>query len=280
MVINELKQFLGSYVFFAAALTVALLLLCGVVYKAPDNGREYTVFDMTDKENFAYVSSHGGIDRQEVFLSSPNSYLWMFAPIITAIPFCMLISAEKKNSILRFELYRVGKTRLVLGKLLAVMINGGLVVMTGYLLYLAGIYLMIPKTIGTGFGVRYSMVTYSRLCRVTESTFGIAGLYLLKLLAMFVYGMFSVLPAFTLSGCMKNRYLILCIPMIFHYFWIMFVQKSGSSFIACMNPDILHSIYTVGNKRNIFLGMLVVMILFAGFVYRLCLERRCDCGEN
>lgn len=280
MFIGEVKKYLSNYVFYVAIVAVAVLLLSGTICTDAETGKQYNAFSMIDKSNVEMVLKTGGVNFYDVFLSQSVSYLWMFAPVLAGLPLSMLICGERKNSLTRFEVFRVGKMKYTIHKLLAGMVSGGFILAIGHIIYLIVLYLLIYETKDVdmyGFGMNNDMINNSQICKFADAKIGMAGLILLKLVSVFLYGMFSTVITFAISAFMKNKYMVLCVPMIINYFWIMIVGKQTNS-IRFLNPQLLENIYTVEDKYILFLFMGLVIV--SAIIYMACLERRCDCGEN
>ena len=277
---GEVKKYLSNYVFYVAIVAVALLLLSGTIFINPETGKQYNTFSMFDKSNVDMALYVGRVNFYDVFLSESLSYLWMFAPVLAGLPLSVLICGERKNSLTRFEVFRVGKKKYIIHKLFAGMVSGGLIFVMGHIIYLLVLYLLMYETKDVdmyGFGVNDYMVNNSQICKFAFSKIGMAGLIFLKFVSVFLYGMFSTVITFAISSFMKNKYMVLCVPMIINYFWIMIAGKQTNA-VRLLKPQMLENVFSVEDKY--------ILILFAGLVvvsaiiYMACLERRCDCGEN
>ena len=277
---GEVKKYLSNYVFYVAIVAVALLLLSGTIFINPETGKQYNTFSMFNKSNLDMLLNIGRVNFYDVFLSESASYLWMFAPVLAGLPLSVLICGERKNSLTRFEVFRVGKKKYTLHKLFAGMVSGGLIFVIGYIIFLIVLYLLIYETKDVdmyGFGMNDYMVNNSQICKFAFSKIGIAGLILLKLVSVFLYGMFSTVITFAISSFMKNKYMVLCVPMIINYFWIMIAGKQTNA-VRLLKPQVLENIFSVEDKYIfiLFAGLVVV----SAIIYMAFLERRCDCGEN
>lgn len=274
---EELEKILTNGVFYAAIVSAVILLMLGYIYKSPYTGEEHTVLGMMFNDDREALIKEADLHATDVILGGIDSYLEMFVPVIVVIPFAIIVCGERKNSNTRFEIYRLGKTRYIMGKYLADMVSGGLIVMSGYMVFSLMISLLLPG--GTGIVAEYQnqyLADNSFVAGALMKGFGYKGLYMLKFLRMFVYGAVSVIPAFGISMITRNRYVIISIPFLFNYLLEKFIIKQESVNLIYVMNKTCGNIYATDIKR-----MAIVFgaeILLIGVFCRVYLGRKCDCG--
>lgn len=276
---EELGKMMSNAAFFAAIAAVVLLMMTSPIFKTYSTGHEYNLFDIIFSEERKELVEESGYSAVELISTADNSYLIMFLPIAAAVPFVMIVCGEKKNSITRFEIYRTGKNRYVLGKFLAVVVTGGVIAVVGTCIYALCIRCVFPGGTGERFAMSVDMIReQSKVFDIAFGKLGVAGIYILKLIRVFFYGAFSAVPAFGFSAVIKNRYVVLSLPFIVTYFFTKFVEGRKSSVWYDLLPK---------NISNIFMTDYLKMLLYFGgtafavlIFYRLCVGRKCDCGDE
>ena len=91
MLRTELGKILKNPVFYICILAVVVLLMSGNVYRSPDTGKTYTVFDFIFAHDRQDMLKNSGLVAADILLNGIDSYFSMFLPIILAIPFVMVV---------------------------------------------------------------------------------------------------------------------------------------------------------------------------------------------
>lgn len=266
--------------FYLAIIATIVLLLASTFYVVPDTGKEYTLFDIIFGVADDKVVTESGLVSEEIIIKGINSHYYeMFLPLVTVIPFIVGIYGDKKNSITRFQIYRTGKLRYTLGKFMAVLVSGGLITMLGQMIFSLIIYSIFPHGESEMFELnKIILFEESEFCKVLVDRIGIMGLYILRFLRVFLYGAFSTVIAFALSIVIKNRYMVLTIPVVIEYMWEKFISKSIDAKMYTLLPSSIGNVFhtDISWMLPFFITIIVVSLVF----YRVCLERKCDCGEE
>lgn len=274
----ELGKIMSNVVFYLCILATMILLLAGTVYVDLLTGEEYNMIQFIVNDN-AQVIKDADLHATDIVVTGVDGYLEMFLPIIVAIPFVMIVCGEKKNSNARFEIYRVGKTRYLVGKFFAAVLSGGLVIMVGYILFSFIVFLVLPGQTGILTQIKYDFFKEeTTFGGWYYNSFGVTGMIILKYMRMFFYGLFSAVPAFGLSRIIKNRYIVISIPFMFFYLYSKITVKHESQLLYKA---------MISNVENVFDTRYLSMItIFGGaacviaLLCRIYLGRKCDCGEE
>lgn len=275
----ELQKILTNIAFYLAIASAVMLLLLGNIYVSSMTGEEYTVIDLIIDDNRSEIIKEADLYTSDVITGDISSYLEMFVPVIVAIPFVIIVCGEKKNSNARFELYRIGKNRFILGKYFADMVAGGMVIMIAYMIFSLIISFILPSGEGIISELRNEFLTDENvIAGFLHKSCSIKGLYIYKFLRMFLYGAVSVLPAFALSMVTKNRYIIISMPFMFYYLLGKFITKQASEKLGYFLPNTVGNIYATDVLRLIiiYVAEALLVIVFC----RIYLGRKCDCGEE
>lgn len=259
---QELYKIVTNYTFGISVVGLTLIIMSGTVVTEAITSTDYNFFQLVfmQAEKRKEIMEMYNITFERIFRTGTQGYLWMFASVFVSAPFVMMMCSAKKNNNIRFELFRSGKMEYVLGKCFASLICGGLVMMLSYALYSFGICLVFPA------GDAMKILDYVK--RFAE---------------LFLYGMTSTYITYILSGFMRNKYLVLCLPFMINYF--VKTQLSREKFMESKIAVVINPVspsYLFSTQIDI---RKCILIFWAGafvvgiILYRFALERRCDCGE-
>lgn len=259
---QEIKKMLTNYTFILAVIATTVVNMSGTIVTEANTYKSYNLFQiifMNNTRKNELIDMYN-ITFSRIFLSGSQGYLWMFISIFASAPFVVLICSAKKNNNIRFEIYRMGKKTYIISKGLASILIGGLVILLGY-----GIYGLILKLVLPAGETLTLIITIRRL------------------IEMLIYGMSSVIFTFVLSGIMRNRYLVLCIPFMANYFLKSLLEKPNiaESFISRIaNPTTPSYLFSYEKTQRIEVICFWIAVILCGFmIYYFVLNRRCDCGE-
>lgn len=277
---EEFVKIVTNVSFYLAIMAVVILMMSGTFYTVPDTGKEYTFFDAVFGKEREVITAESGLVSDEIIIKGINNeYYEMFLPLVVVIPFVVGIYGDKKNSITRFQIYRTGKLRYTLGKFMAVMVSGGLITMLGQIIFSIIVFRIFPTGKSEMFELNKMLLGQeSGFCRFIMKNFGDTGLYFLKFARVFLYGAFSTVIAFALSAVIRNRYIVLTIPVVMEYMWGKFISKSKDSRMFSLKPGAIGNVfqYDLSWMLPFFLAIVIIALIF----YRVCLGRKCDCGEE
>ena len=204
----EVKKLVLSPAFAAGVLLVVVLCMMTVAYIDNATGKAYTLIEvllLRDQQLRLSLSAY------EVFFHGlENYYSLLFLPLSVSITFIPLYCAERKSGMQRMQIIRQSKTRFALARALGSMLCGGLVVMTGFLIYGLIVYAVLP----------HSMIADESLVAEgfinTDESFIVTNI-IKKIASTFLEGVeLSCLPLL-LYMIIKDVYFIICIPVLFYF---------------------------------------------------------------
>ena len=237
----EVRKLVLSPAFAAGVLLVVVLCMMTTVYIDNATGKAYTLIEVLSLRDQQLRLS---LSAYEVFFNAlgGNLYSLLFLPLSVSITFIPLYCAERKSGMQRMQIIRQSKTHFALARALGSMLCGGLVVMTGFLVYGLIVYAVIPHTASVDNAL---MVT--NILKKIASTF-LEGVEL------------SCLPLL-LFMIIKDVYFIICIPIL--YYFILGILARFAIDTSFENI-ILYSEIT-GGQRILFVfdvvGLIVVAVL-------------------
>ncbi len=207
---QDLNKTLINIGFGAAVLMTCILCFTAPAYRDNTNDKSYSVFEAFFSFDRRFIEAHDEFAAIRLFDAGLSGYIGMFIPIIVAFPFMVSFCAERNNGLMRFTITRSGRIRYYLSKFLTSFLSGGLAVMLGLGLYGIAVSLAFPSLDS------YAIDPEQLKWIVPDGAFSSV---VKNLLAGFVYGAFSTLPAFFLSAFCKNPYIITCLPFMLIYIW-------------------------------------------------------------
>lgn len=193
-----LKNAMTDVLFWGSILLGFALLLFGSVYRNMEDGSSYHAVSM-----LFHFSSEELMIREECSVyeimktGTLLSHFWMYAPLVVLIPLIPSLILEKKSGIQVFQLSRVCRISLAMGKFLSAFTIGGITLFSAVMLY--GIYVMHFYYQG-------------------EMYFGVIQILQLSM-KYFLYGGISMISGYLVSVFSQNIYLFVCIPFILNYLW-------------------------------------------------------------
>lgn len=291
---EDLKKMLTSTTFWCAIMAFVVISLMGSVARDMEN-QNHNIFDLLLNYSKSEIMNEMTVSAKSIIYTGSSSYLWMFAPVIAGMPIIPLLCAERKNKAMRYELYRVGKTRFMFGKLFSSMLSGGMVFMFGYAIFMIAVYILMPIKGMSGNTVpEYmdSLVYVHPGFTELYSRYGFILIVAAKLVLFFIYGAVSSAFAYMLSSFIMNKYIVLCVPYIFNYILCMFadrqMMRTGFGELSRTCQRIIIEV-KCSNLEGIFLhewafikifciihGSLITLCVI---VYAIVMNRRCDCGQ-
>ena len=213
---QDLNKTLINCGFAAAALMTCVLCFTASAYRDNSNDKSYSVFEAFFSFERRFIETNDEFASIRLFGNGLSGYITMFIPIIVAFPFMVSFCAERNNGLMRFTITRSGKLRYYLSKFTASFLSGGLAVMIGLALYGVIVWIAFPSI--DSYGLDPEQLSWSIPDGVFVSV-------MRNLLAAFIYGAFSTLPAFFLSSFCKNPYIITCLPFMLVYVWNTAINK-------------------------------------------------------
>lgn len=188
--------------FLISVVLTYVLCFTASAYIDSVNEKSYTVFEVVFRngrtEAFAH---HPELTDIEIFLKAFQGYLTMFMPVVSSFPFVFSFHTQKNNSVIRFEIMRVGTKKYYFCKLASALISGGVAVMLGVGMFGLICFAIFPHQSVFDMGVQVSTAEMA-----------------LRILATaFVYGVVSAIPSVFLCSFCNDPYVVICVPLMLFY---------------------------------------------------------------
>jgi len=176
-----------------------------------------------------------------------GSWLNMFLPLLLPLCFVNALCDDKSSGFTRYEVIRTGYRRLKSAKYVSAVLASGICSLIGYCLYVLVVLIRFPH-IEAYDAERLSYVLTGIQMSLFDSV-GIAGVYLVNMLDMLIYGMVMSLFSLIVTAYTENKYLICCIPFMVAYC----LTQLGSWLIGLAVQDPCNTdevLLTIGNTAS------------------------------
>lgn len=154
--------------------------------------------------------------------SSLSGWMVVFAPLLLTLPYIGVLSEERQNGLVQFELIRSGNLRYCVSKILSGALYGGLVFTVSY------------ATLGSVFSLVFpSISTFSSEEQVIFIQSSVT-VYILKLLfGSFVYGIFASIFGIGVAIFFRDKYMLWCLPFMLNYIYQQMIMKAvGKMYVS------------------------------------------------
>ncbi len=296
MVKVDIYKILKSYIFWIAVLTVFILCFTATLYTDETN-RKYTIINVLLNFNRDTILQNIDYSAQRVMILGKTSKIFMFITIVTGFPFISVFCDERKSKNMRMIIYRSGKAKYYIGKLISAIVSGGLVVTLGYIMFCIAVSFLFPSINEFPLNMQKNfneVITYYGKHEFTFLYYKIGSIAIIfsSIIEMFIYGAFAVILTFIFSSFITNKYLLLCIPFTLKYIFDMWINKLQleiwaknmeggviQKFIVnnC-SLEMLMNIFST-NKVIIYIISYIIISIIAEIVFATIMNRRIDYGE-
>lgn len=270
------RKIITSHGFFICVIFTVVLLFYANIHTDYSTQSRYSVI-----RGLLYYSREELADEYEfcntlVVQNARSGWFMLFAPILGAFCFVPIITTEREENALRFQIFRTSKLKYFISEFFAGAISAGTATALGYAVFSAIVSPLFP-----------SVSEMSDLAKnmLEGTTFNFPKL----LLRTWCFGAFWSIPAMLLTSVLRNKYLIMCIPFFIKYGLTQTYQKISQNIYAgelpdaktlrilsAVNPDGIIWINEFNRVSVIFLFLISALILFA--VYLMISMKRSDCG--
>ena len=260
----DIKRVLMDKYFYIAIFATCILLFTMNTYKN-EWGKEYGVLSSFAEFTNEQLSENFITAESICEKAKGGGELYLYGPMLSFLPLLFFLVTEKRRGAFRLQLFRVGKTSYVVGKLITTILVGGSVIALGYLIFCGSVYVLFPHEGGT-LGITFHSISN-----------------------FFFYGASTAVLGYIISSFVTNVYLVYCVPFIFNYFtYSIITNKIGANGYGTKKEIMLTSLkeqstmYFNSYDKSHQQGILIVqgcILLFSVILYRMILQCKVDCGE-
>lgn len=269
----HLREICTSKGFYICVASAVILLFSAEIYREPTTNDRYSVIRAIMEFHRSDMTDYFEMCNIMVMQNARNGWFSLFTPFITAFCFVPLTCGERDANATRFRIFRSSKLKFNLSRYFSGIICGSFAVMLGYAIFCGLIYFMFPHTAEFN-GMQFENFNFVK-----------------SLLGIFLFGTFWSIPAMFLTSFLRNRYVIMCVPLLFKYGISQTVQKISQNAIAdidnidydlikfsgIINPDRLMYLENASDMEWVILISGIFAVLFsAGYI--LMKMKTEDCG--
>ena len=241
-----------------------------------------TVYDPSGTQTtlFSLIRQiRGGTFVPDVSFSAPvmwkqglGSWLILFAPLLVSFGYVVILSSERQNGQMKFELIRAGSIRYCVSKVVSGALFCGFVFLAGYGLFglLLKFFLPAFSSFGTEEQSFYMEMYFGNsmqafLCR--------------QLLGAFLFGILAGVFGIGTAVFFEDKYMLICLPFLLTYIYQQILQKitqgmyaAGAESAAWVESFYPASIVNVSASRYWTVPLLVLglvyLVVAAAFIIR------------
>lgn len=288
-----LYKILTGYGFYVCIVFTVILCFSADIYEDFGNGNKYSAFKALMEFDRDFMLSNTAFCSLEVIQSSTGSWLSLFIPIVASFSFVPIICDEYEAKAIRFEIFRSSKLCYHSSKFIVACLSGGLAIMLGFGLFTAIEYLLFPNIseYQSGMQEMYKEMLIIQYPDISES--GYTVVVVQKLISMFMYGAVCSAPVMMLTIIVRNKYLVVCIPVFIKYALNQTCIKLKTQAVAdyksmdmellravgIVNPDALAILSQYGEDKKDVLMYNSIIIAISFIVYLIIALRKVDSGE-
>lgn len=265
---------------------VFAFLLCSsaVIYVDPKNYNEYSAFSALFSFGRDDMLCNISFSSIEVLRCCGTGWLIMFVPMAAAFTWIRLFCAERHSGAVRFEILRENRLSYCLSKIAVGCLSGGTVMLLGFLLYAAAVFLLYPNFSSYAPSMQESQVQWNQMIYGESVSVHFSEVLRQTALRMFLLGITATIPVIAIAGIADSPYSALCIPFFLNYAvtqTITKLQNNVSSvtiqrFLMIIKPGAL--LYLSGNEMLYIILLRCVLILIGAGLFTLIQFKRVDQG--
>ncbi len=205
----ELKKTMHLPFFAAGVFGIIFLCLTGTAY-VDEKMKEVTILELIFSKESARIVAEQNISYVLLMIRGCGKWFMIFVPSFSVIGYQLITYSENEKGKCRLLLMREGIAVYCVSKLVSIMIVSGLTVCTGYVFFLLILHCFLGNIlVQNSEGV---------LTVIEAMGFNSGGNFVLVcLVGTFLFGMFISLPGFFAGIFFRDRYMLVCLPVLMEY---------------------------------------------------------------
>lgn len=270
------RKIIASRGFWLCVIMTVLLLFSADVHMDYSTQNRYSVFRALMDFSAEELAAEYEFCSILVVQNARTGWFMLFAPILSAFCFVPLMTTEREENAVRFQIFRTSKLKYFISEFFAGAISAGTATALGYAIFAVIAFPLFPSV---------SEMSSFAAIMLEGTKFNFPAL----LLGIWCYGAFWSIPAMLLTSVLRNKYLIMCIPFFIKYGLTQTYQKISQNifasgipdkktlkFVNAINPDGIIWINEFTRLYVIIMFGSLALILFA--IYLIISMKRSDCG--
>lgn len=216
-IMSEIKKSLYLPLFILSCMGVACLCCLSEGYTSA-SGKTYTIMELLLFLRRDAMLADISLNRYDIWAGGIGTWTQLLLPFLLSIGYLYTVSSEKLSGFNRILLVRENNLRYSISKLAAAMLSGGMILSVGYLLFGMLIYMKFPS-------VYEYPVDKLNLYMEMNPGFQEAAFCFWRCIRVFLYGMCINVFAYLVSVYFRDKYILICLPLMLKYIWGQVVMK-------------------------------------------------------
>lgn len=275
VIFNEVKKNTFSLTFLASVLCIALMCFTSGIYVDIDSERTYSVLECLLKFDYSFIKNDYSFAAITVFSKALSSrYMLMFIPVLSSLSFLINSESGFKSTYFRYEIYRTSKLKMIASRFLSGLINGGLVIFAGLLLFGLFVFVIFPDINSYEIDEELKKILIQDKSIVSAARMLVGGI---------VYGMFSAVLPIIVFELIRNIYVSVSISFMIIYLYDILLDKIILNTGSIKKYQFLypHSIISIFQKNfdmtSVWFDSAFTVVCFCIFYF--LMSRKVDCSE-
>lgn len=216
-IISEIKRSLYLPLFILSCIGVVSVCCLSEGYISA-NGKSYTIMELLLFLRRDVMLTDISLNRYNIWICGIGTWFQLLLPFLLSIGYLYSVSSEKLSGFNRMLLTRETNIKYCVSKLMAAILSGGIILLVGYLLFGILVYMRFPSI------YEYSMDKLELYMEMNPG-FQEPVFCLIRCLRIFLYGMFINVFAYLVSIFFRDKYILICLPIMLKYIWGQGVMK-------------------------------------------------------
>lgn len=216
-IISEIKKSLYLPLFVLACIGVVCVCCFSEGYISA-NGKSYTIMELLLFLRSEAMLTDISLNRYDIWICGIGTWTQLLLPFLCSIGYLYTVSGEKLSGFNRMLLARETNLKYCVSKLMAAILSGGIILLAGYLLFGILVYMKFPSV------YEYSIDKLELYIEMNPG-FQESAFCFIRCLRVFLYGMFINVFAYLVSVFFRDKYILICLPIMLKYIWGQGVMK-------------------------------------------------------
>ena len=216
-IISETQKSLYLPLFIMSCFGVALVCCFSEGYISA-SGKTYTIMELLLFLHKDAMLTDISLNRYDIWVRGIGTWPQLLLPFLISSGYLYAISNEKMSGFNRLLLIRESNFKYGISKLAAAVLSGGIILSAGYLLFGILVYIKFPSI------YEYSLDKQDMYMEMYPGFQEIA-LCFRRYIGCFLYGMCLSVFAYLVSVFFRDKYILICLPLMLKYIWGQVIMK-------------------------------------------------------
>lgn len=217
IIISELKKSLYLPLFLLSCIGIIIVCCFSEGYVSA-SGRTYTIMELLLFLRRNAMLTDISLNRYDIWVRGIGIWAQLLLPFLVSIGYLYTVSNEKQSGFNRLLLVRENNFKYGISKLAAAILSGGIIMSVGYLLFGIIVLFRFPS-------IQEYSIDKINLYMEIYPDFQETAFCFKKLGGVFLYGMSINVFGYLVSVFFRDKYILICLPLMLKYIWGQMVMK-------------------------------------------------------